>query len=42
MTNANNRCCICNHGQNNINGRYCTMLHRYVEHDNEPKCQTNK
>lgn len=35
---ANPHCANCGAAHNGINGRYCPVLRRYVEHDKEPKC----
>ncbi len=35
-----NKCSTCPTAINCINGRYCTKLKKYVEHDKEPKCET--
>lgn len=35
---TNPYCAACSTAHNSINGRYCHVLKRYVEHDNEPRC----
>lgn len=35
---TNPRCAACPTAHDGINGRYCHVLKRYVEHDPEPRC----
>ena len=35
---TNNTCLHCPDAYAAINGRYCILLHRYVEYDKSPKC----
>lgn len=37
-TKTNKYCAACAKAYNGINGRYCNLLHRYVEYDKEPAC----
>lgn len=36
--NTNPLCQTCQLARNNINGRYCSKIQRYVEHDTTPAC----
>ena len=36
----NQFCKSCKQSYNAINGCYCTLLNRYVEHTKEPPCST--
>ena len=35
-------CLSCRQSYNALNGRYCTLLNRYVEHASVPPCSTDK
>ncbi len=38
----NQFCATCKQSYNALNGCYCTLLNRYVEHANTPPCSTPK
>lgn len=42
MNKSNQFCNSCRRAHNAINGRYCTLLRRYVEHTNIPPCSTQQ
>ena len=42
MTHCNPQCLACHNARNSINGRYCEVLRRFVEHDKSPKCKPYK
>ena len=39
---SNKFCTSCKQSFNAVNGCYCTMLNRYVEHATIPPCSTHK
>ena len=41
-TNTNPTCATCPKARNQLNGRYCRQLKRYVEYEKQPLCQTAK
>ncbi len=39
---TNQFCATCKQSHNALNGRFCTLLNRYVEHANTPPCSIPK
>lgn len=39
---SNQFCTSCKQSYTALNGCYCTLLNRYVEHTKEPPCSTSK
>lgn len=37
----NTTCVSCGHAINCINGKFCTLVHKYIEYCDEPVCETD-
>lgn len=38
----NKTCEVCKHIRNCLNGKYCTLVGKYVEYQNVPICETGR